>query len=157
MTPFTTTTTTTTTTSTNKLSLEEREGFITREFSSRNGNKFQVGFPKSAGYTEGNLDAVVELVKSNGPVADSTVGVNWVYPSSHYPTSQAVQGIGIDRAEVGTGVAPYSYKIDFWNTKGWGFYFKDASGDIYHCSTIRNGHHFVQYNSDKPTIVEVTN
>jgi len=156
MTPFTTTVTTVTTTSTNKSSLEEREGFITREFSSRKGNKFQVGFPKSAGYTEDNLDSMIELVKSNASEADNSVKVDWPYPSSHYPTSQAVQNLGIDRAEIGTGIAPYSYKIDFWNTKGWKFYFKDATGDIYSCATIRNGHHFVQYNSDNPTIVEVS-
>lgn len=152
-----TTTTTTTTTSTNKLSLEEKEGFVIREFSTANNNKFQVGFPKSAGYTEKNLDEMLVLIKTNSPAAHDTVGVNWLNPSSQYPTSQAIQNLGIDRAEIGPGIAPYSYKLDFWNTKGWGFSFKDASGDIYQCSTIRNGHHFVQYNSNNPTIVSVTN
>ena len=100
---------------------------------------------------------LLDVVKSNTPISDDTVDVHWVYPSVHNPTSSAVRDLGISRAELSTGIAPYSYKLDFWNTKGWGFYFRDASGDTYHCSTIRNGHHFIQYNSDHPTIVAVSN
>lgn len=134
-----------------------KEDFITREYTSENGDKFQVGYPKSAGYTEDNLDQLLDLMKTKGIISDSndSVTVNWPVPSTHNPTKQDVQYIGISRAELSTGIG-YDYKLDFWNTKGWKFYFKDGTGDIYSCTTVRNGHHFIQYGSNDPTIVEVS-
>lgn len=47
----------------------------------------------------------------------------------------------------------WEYRLEFTNTGGWGFTFHDEGGDSYFCSTIINGHHFIQYNSDKPEIM----
>ncbi|KAK6543025.1 hypothetical protein TWF694_006955 [Orbilia ellipsospora] len=47
----------------------------------------------------------------------------------------------------------YDYTLDFRNTKGWAFHFKDETGDIYRVATWRNGIHYLKYNSRKPTII----
>jgi hypothetical protein len=49
----------------------------------------------------------------------------------------------------------YQCRIQFRNTKGWGFTFYDLSGDDYSCSTVLNGWHYIDYNSSEPTIIAV--
>lgn len=49
----------------------------------------------------------------------------------------------------------WRYGLEFSNSRGWSFRFWDESGDSYNVLTIRNGHHFFLYNSNKPTIVSV--
>jgi len=49
----------------------------------------------------------------------------------------------------------WRYQLYFINTEGSGFYFTDESDDEYSCSTMIDGEHNIQYNSDKPTIVSV--
>ncbi len=50
----------------------------------------------------------------------------------------------------------YNYQLDIITTGGWTFWFHDRSGDRYEILAIRNGHHYVKYNSSSPDIVRVS-
>ncbi len=87
--------------------------------------------------------------------ASGWVDVNWPAGSYHSPTIQAVQNIGISNVDMGYYSIIWKYNLHFENTSGWGFQFKDATGDIYRCSTFRNAWHYILYNSKDPTIIRV--
>ncbi|TFK91008.1 hypothetical protein K466DRAFT_583233 [Polyporus arcularius HHB13444] len=50
----------------------------------------------------------------------------------------------------------YSYQLDIYTTGGWTFWFHDRSGDKYEILAIRNGRHYVKYNSRDPDIIRVS-
>ena len=135
------------------------EEYIVVEFTSSAGNKFEVGYPKSAGYTKENLEE--ELAKSS---AKSTLesGVTCEIncpPDQNSWISQCARDIGIVQANVWSDAHAlfYCYQLVFTNTTGWGFTFWDASGDDYNCSTPRNAPHYINYNSTDATMVKVSN
>jgi len=67
--------------------------------------------------------------------------------------------LGISRyklTDAGDSAGIYRYQLNFTNTKGWGFAFMDGAEETYTCSTIVNGDHNVQYNSDRPHIMYVS-
>lgn len=138
--------------------MKETKDFILVEFVSQKGNKFEVGYPKSGGYTKKMLE--VELKKSEDSLAGCSN--NWkdiLLPVDKNGTiSSDAEEIGIKSGNVTSNhpSALYSYTLKFVNTTGWGFYFKDKTGDIYHCSTILNSSHTIFYNSDKPTMISVS-
>jgi len=78
-------------------------------------------------------------------------GTTWTIPG------QEVQAIGISRYQLidNGGSAVYRYTLGITNNAGWTFTFWDESGDSYDVATVRNGDHFVSYNSKKPIIVAV--
>ena len=91
-------------------------------------------------------------------LADNWTGVYWPVGDGKWKiTSPAVQGIGISRYRLYYNGNPnlYDYTLDFTNTKGWGFNFKDEGNEVYSVSTILNGDHWLKYNSDHPTIIGV--
>ena len=49
----------------------------------------------------------------------------------------------------------YNYQLDIYTTGGWTFFFRDRSGDEYEILAIRNGRHYMKYNSSGPEIVRV--
>lgn len=137
--------------------IKESNDHILVEFTSENGSTFEVGYPKSAGYTRENIEA--EIAKSIQKLSDSNSGyqhLKWV-PNGDSLTSRGAIDIGIfgGRVDKASSYIIYQYQIVFINTHGWGFTFKDESGDTYGCSTPRNGKHTVNYNSNKPTIIGV--
>ena len=82
--------------------------------------------------------------------------MNSKYPGDGY-TSPGAAGIGIEQGYVSHDRGPiYAYRINFYNSKGWHFTFKDESGDTYGITTIRNGWHYIDYNSDKPIMIGVS-
>jgi len=76
-------------------------------------------------------------------------------------TSQALQNLGISQYKVvdygaNKDGAIYRYQLFFTNTRGSGWGFTDEADEQYICSTALDRTHFLQYNSDKPTIKSVT-
>jgi len=83
--------------------------------------------------------------------------VHWVPGTIWTATSPEVQALGISRYQlVDNGSSSYfRYTLGFTNTKGWGYSFRDESGDTYHVTTAKNNDHYVSFDSDKPIIVGV--
>ncbi len=139
------------------------DNYVVKEFTSANGAKFAVAYPKEAGYTTENLETGLDSFTDGDTVKvtstdDSWIGVSWPldFDSDSDGLDQQVIDLGISSSDLYdyTGEV-WSYILHFENTKGWGFQFKDATGDIYKVSTILNGWHYLLYNSSKPEIVGV--
>ncbi|WOE77024.1 hypothetical protein RZO07_16930 [Pseudomonas protegens] len=123
------------------------------ELSSRLGRKYEVGYPIEDGYTE---KEVLESFNANKKLAESFLKVEWVPGAPQTSPSREVRERGIEAGYVSHDRGSiYEYRINFQNSKGWGFDFKDETDDVYSCSTIRNGWHYIDYNSDKATIVGI--
>ena len=99
---------------------------------------------------------------------DFTLAVNWPVTTDWVPTSSEVQQIaGITRykllyeprPEPPPGEKPppiwFNYHLWFTNTEHYDYYFSDKS-DHYENNTYINRDHYVDYNSDDPTIVSIT-
>ncbi|KAF9256736.1 hypothetical protein L218DRAFT_966013 [Marasmius fiardii PR-910] len=86
------------------------------------------------------------------------IPVNWkVGEDKWIDADQATKDEGVSRHQLWkSGEFPtseiYAYRLIFTNTKGWSFHFLDDTQDCYNCATIRNGNHYIKYNSDQPTI-----
>lgn len=117
------------------------------------GNRYAVGYPKLQGYSSDTLAS--EL--ANGPsIPPGYESLNWEPGKSGY-TSPGAENLGIANGYVSHDRGPvYAYRINFYNSKGWHFKFIDESGDVYNITTVRNGWHYIDYNSDKPIIVGVS-
>lgn len=130
---------------------KESNDFIVAQFTNSAGNNFEVGYPKSEGYSEESLDLEInEQEKSIWKELRCR-------PNLEGFVSEDARSIGIKHARLisDEGATLYRYQLKFKNTKGWAFQFKDEFGDVYECYTIRNGWHYINYNSPKPTIVGV--
>ena len=117
------------------------------------GKKFSVGYPKADGYSQETLAAELE----SGQAAAGYQDIRWVPGEQPGYTSPGAAGIGIEQGYVSHDRGPiYAYRINFYNSTGWHFTFKDESGDTYGITTIRNGWHYIDYNSDKPIMIGVS-
>lgn len=123
------------------------------ELVSEQGKKYEIGYPVDAGYT---LSEIQESLKGAPSLEASWLEVSWVPGAAQTSPSNAVRDRGIaegyvshDRGHI------WEYRLNFRNTKGWWFKFKDKTGDVYKCSTIRNGWHYIDYNSADATIVAI--
>ena len=132
--------------------IKETPSHVILQAATQTGNKYEIGFPKARDYTANEI--VAEAVALTGDARDFKK-LQWV-PGEHGITSREAEEIGIVTGYVSNdrGVI-YSYRINFFNRKGWSFKFLDESGDVYEITTIRNGWHYIDYNSDKPTIIGV--
>ncbi|MBD0319544.1 MAG: hypothetical protein ICV87_04375 [Gemmatimonadetes bacterium] len=138
----------------------ETEEHIVAEFTSGAGNTYEVGYPKAAGYTSENLEAEIASAseKRSGSASAEAATFSpllWVVDGDS-TTSRAAIKTGIVGGYVNTdrGII-YNYQLNFANSSGFGFTFKDLSDDTYFCSTPRNGNHYVNYNSSRPSMVGV--
>ncbi|MCJ1452324.1 hypothetical protein MMC28_002666 [Mycoblastus sanguinarius] len=100
---------------------------------------------------------------------DFTIVVNWPVTKDWVATSPEVQQIaGITRYKLiyypqpdtppGQDPPPiwYDYTLWFTNTEHYDYFFTDKTGDHYENNTYLDRDHFIQYNSDDPTIVSIT-
>lgn len=135
--------------------IKETEDFLVMEFTNEAGNKFEVGYPKSAGYTKESLESEIAQA-TKAKLEDGEWNVLKWEPNGDSYTSRAAINIGITGGFVvyESGII-YDYTINFANYKGSGFTFKDLTNDTYYCSTPRNGNHYINYNSSNAVIVGV--
>lgn len=122
--------------------------------------KYEVGYPKAAGYTKENIEA--EIAKANKKFKASArneaatyAPVLWIANGPSTTSKEAID-IGIIGGYVtaGSGLI-YKCEVKFANDHGFYFTFIDQTGDTYLCTTTLRGIHSVSYNSDQPTIVGV--
>lgn len=135
---------------------------VWREFTNKNGKKYQIGYPKSAGFTEENIDAKLAERKAEEEELDrgtKWVSVNWVPKINNVwrDTCKDVANKGISKYKLDAipDATLYMYELKFINTGGWYFDFMDESGDEYTVYTVDNEEHYLNYNSTAPTIVKV--
>lgn len=132
------------------------DDYITLEFTTSNGEKYQVGYPTDGGQDEESLRAELSKLDFSEKNASIYRELNCPPDEVGY-VSPGAQAIGIANAYVlsSSHATIYTYRLWFENTKGWGFDFKDDSGDVYGITTILNRWHYIDYNSPKPTMVGV--
>lgn len=120
----------------------------------KNGNSFVYGIKNgSTAESEAN-QAYSASVQENfygvyWPVGDQ----KWKYTSSPISDKVGISRYKLFKGFNGSQVGDYC--LEFTNTKGWGFTFKDESGDEYRMSTVVNRTHILRYNSKRPNIVDV--
>lgn len=134
--------------------MRETEEYITVEFTSNSGNKYEVGYLKTAGYTKENIESDCLKKENNTALTDSDYKyLHWV-ADGESTTSDEAHDVGIERDGKVTIINGnvYTYRINFANYKGWGFTFRDETHDTYWCPTPHNGSHYVDYNSSKSTV-----
>lgn len=143
------------------MNFTQNEEYVILELTSENGNKFAVGYPKSEGYTLELVQSLTQKIQLDSQLinlasSDSYKDINWPVNEDGYTSAEAKQ-IGITWGNVrrNNPTIPYEYTVSFVNNKGWGFRFKDESGDTYFCTTLSNGNHTIWYNSKKPTMIGV--
>lgn len=140
-------------------SIRETEKYIVVEFTNDSGKKYEVGYPKSSGYTKDNIAmeiaATNDDTKANMPEGTPYVSIDWT-PNGESKTSRDAINIGIVGGYVdkNTGVI-YECQVNFSNSHRWSFIFKDKTNDTYSCSTPRNGNHYIDYNSEDPKMIGV--
>ena len=136
--------------------MKETEDYIIIELTNDTGKKYEVGYPKSAGYTKENL--MSELAETDSEVTrakDGYKNINYK-PDGDSFTSQEAISIGICGGYVWSEKGwVYDYQLVFANHKNAKYLFKDESGDQYSCRTYRTGLHTINYNSGKPTMIGV--
>lgn len=145
------------------LSVIDESRFEWKTLKSKNGASFKVGRPKSdGGVTGGNIKAAAAAVGILRPAKNNFgISVNWPveYNAWKSPTDDqtkvsAITGYCLETT--GTLLEPYKYILHFINTEHYDYKFTDESNDVYEVDTWSNGNHYVQYNSDQPTIIYVS-
>ncbi len=117
------------------------------------GGKYAIGYPTADGYSR---DTLVDELQTAQATPAGYQALNWVPGQQPGYTSPGAERIGIQQGYVSHDRGPiYAYRINFYNTKGWHFDFSDESGDVYRITTIRNGWHYIDYNSEQPIIIGV--
>ncbi len=135
------------------LDITEDEAHVLISSTSKNGSKFTIGYTKDAGYTS---DEISEGLRSAKTASGGFAEINWPPGKSPSETSGDAHIIGIVEGYVSHDRGTiYEYRVNFKNSQGWGFVFKDGSGGEYHISTILNGWHYIDYNSSNPTMIGV--
>ena len=134
-----------------------RKDCIWKEFTSKNGKKFRVGYPKELGYTEENIYA--EIAQKKEFEGEVNVSVHWVPEEnvSWHEPKKAVREKGIREYKYtkNSGATIHIYQLEFINTKVKSFYITYESGDEFCIPTLRKGHHYINYNSTHPIIIEI--
>ncbi|MGY4493833.1 hypothetical protein [Pseudomonas sp. TE3610] len=131
------------------------EQHLVVELASAAGRKYEIGYPIDAGYTEHEVVEHANALAAG--LSEAFLPVNWVPGASPVTPSKQVQNLGIAEGYVSYDRGTiYNYRINFKNTKGWSFDFEDATKMKYSCSTIYNGWHYIDFNSDDATIVGVS-
>ncbi|MFL5381431.1 MAG: hypothetical protein ACJ8GN_02775 [Longimicrobiaceae bacterium] len=137
--------------------IRETEEHIVVEFTNDSGKKYEVGYPKAAGYTKENIEA--EIISAREKLAANASSDAAMYHTLLWiadgdsQTSRAAMKIGIVGGYVdkNSGII-YDCRMNFANNSGWSFRFIDQEDDSYVCITPRNGNHYIDYNSGHPTI-----
>lgn len=137
-------------------SVKETDTHVVVGFTSKAGKSFEVGYPKTSGYSKENI---IEKITANAATevegADSAAAfceLRWVAGGESF-TSRAAMDIGIIGGHVSkdNGII-YTYRLHFANSSGWSFTFIDGENDTYDCGTSFNGNHYIDFNSSEPTI-----
>ncbi|SES87850.1 hypothetical protein [Stigmatella erecta] len=123
-----------------------------KEFVSKNGKKYEVGYLKGELREEEKAGTVSDK-------QDFGIGVNWpVGDSSWKPTdtntnnTAAISRYSLYEQDGST----YKYILYFSNSEHYDYYFYDQTGDSYRVNTFVNRDHYVRYNSNAPSIVFIT-
>lgn len=129
-----------------------------RDATTKNGVSFQIGVKTT-------VDTVKEKFKgratNDAHAASSTfsVSVRWTVGDTTWKSTPAdVKRItAITRYSLHKNSdSIYAYRLNFTNTENYDYFFRDDSGEMYEVNTFSNGDHYLRYNSDTPSIVEIS-
>lgn len=132
-----------------KFAAPDANGVRWADGTSKKGVSFRYGYKDTGSSTARN-----PVIKASD---DGWYSVNWTVGSSG-TTSDEIHNnthiTGYDLIKLAHNDL-YDYQLTFYVDGGWERNFKDDDNDEYSCTTVTNGAHSIQYNSDKPTIVKV--
>jgi hypothetical protein len=120
-------------------------------FTSEKGNKYDVGYLKSAPPADG-ADAMTATSNKHA----FGITVDWPVGTVAYTDATITARAAITRYMLVKYDGFYEFKLEFDNTEHYNYRFHDETGDSYKVNTFRNGGHFVRYDSARPNIVYVT-
>lgn len=129
--------------------LEENPDIVWKRKISKNGKEYRVGYLKDEEKFDTNekLDADSFDADVDWPVSDKD---KWKVQKSSFLNKTA-----ISRYKLENRTFIYSYQLNITCQEHYDYYFTDASGDIYNIDAFANGNHYVNYNSDEPTIKHI--
>jgi hypothetical protein len=117
---------------------------------SANGKEYSIGYHKDAEKLDTSLEKTPFNTTANWPPVFSSAP--WIVQTSAFIGLTGISRYALDQRSASL----YTYKLHFTNQVHYDYYFTDNSGDIYECNTFRNGDHYVRYNSDSPTIINIS-
>ncbi|KAF7368177.1 hypothetical protein MVEN_00136800 [Mycena venus] len=141
-----------------RFDMELPAGIVWTTHMSGNGNEYRIGtLPDADAQAEDRAgkdatggkfpkeDFGIDVKWSNGDM-------NWKATSSDVQTTAAITQYDLywKKGDV------WPYMLWFTNTENYNYLFFDETGDSYRCNCWRRGNHWVQYRSDKPTIIFIT-
>jgi len=133
----------------NSIAFVDESTIIWKEFISKNGNKYEVGYLKKL-----NLEDDAASNKGLGK-SDFGICVSWPVGTDRYknttPKVDSVASISRYALYDQNGTI-YKYILYFTNSQRYNYYFYDETGDHYQVNTFRDGNHYVRFNSNKPNI-----
>ena len=117
---------------------------------SKNGVSFRVGKEKTQGKDVAPASGKPFSIDVNWPV-----GNGWVMTTDEVRTTAGITQYNLSEIPEDVG-SDYQYILKFNNTDTYDYYFYDETNDSYEVNTFTTRTHYVQYNSEKPTIVRIT-
>lgn len=137
------------------LEIKENHKYVVAQFKTESGSTFEVGYPKDAGYSAETLEVNLDKFSPELVKEEEWITVHWE-PGKEAFIPMILRKRKIESARINEDLGLfYAYRLNFVNSGGWKFYFKDLTGDVYSCKTILNGKHYIDYNSDNAVIVSV--
>ncbi|KAF7333100.1 hypothetical protein MVEN_00136700 [Mycena venus] len=139
-----------------RFDMELPEGIVWTTHISGKGKEYRIGRLPDAG-SKGEDRTAKDATGGKFSRAPFGIDVNWpvANTTSWQGTQSDVQTIaGITQYALYQTTNPlYPYILWFTNTEHYDYFFYDQTGDSYQVDTWRDGSHWVQYNSAKPTIL----
>ena len=130
--------------------LEENPNIVWEKKISKNGKEYHVGYHKDAEKLETLSDKPPFNIAVNWPATDND---HWIVQDSSFIAETGISRYSLNKKRPWYKI--YKKILNFTCQVHYDYYFTDETGDIYECNVYRNGNHYVQYNSDKPNIMNV--
>ena len=131
---------------------------VWEKISTTGGKTFEIGRSASDG-PRPDVSIAARGVAFNLPVhwpvnPDGRCDQSWVNTSPEFANVSRLTRYNLyDYTKEG---GSYHWILQFTNEDSFDYYFRDEEGDVYKVSTWRKGDHYVRFDSDKPTIVNVS-
>lgn len=128
--------------------MSDRSSIKWETATSKNGASFRIGREKTDVKNEAPAAGKAFSIHVDWPVGDA-----WVNTTDEVRTTAAITQYYLSANPI---QSVWGYGLQFTNTDTYDYFFYDETGDCYEVDTWLTHTHFVQYNSDKPTIVCIT-
>ena len=133
------------------------EHVVWTKATTKNGQSYAIGVGRAAKAST-DIGTGGPIMRAHGETKAFNIDVKWPVTGEVKVTTTEVYDVaGIEKYELSENGWWNWYKYSLWikNNVNYTYGFKDESPDTYYLTTIVHGEHYVQYNSDKPTIIHI--